>query len=730
VHPEQPEFLMAGNDGGMAISHDMGKSWRFVENIPVAQYYHIRVDMETPYHVYGGMQDNGSWRGPSYVWRSGGIRNSYWEELYFGDGFDVMPDPADPRYGYAMSQGGSLGRYDVQTGYSKFIKPIHPDGVYLRFNWNAAIAQDPFDAGTIYYGSQFVHKSTDRGETWSLISPDLTTNDTSKQKQTQSGGLTFDVTAAENHTTIIALAPSPVQRGVLWAGTDDGNLQLTRDGGATWASLSARLPGAPRNAWIPHIHASVHQAGEAYVIVNHYRQNDWKPYAYRTRDFGATWERIADETKVWGHALSIVQDPAEPKLLFLGTEFGLYFSIDGGSSWTKWDKGYPTVSTMDLAIHPREHDLVIGTFGRAAWVIDDIRPLRALAREGAGLLDRTVKVYEAPDAYTAEYAQASGIRFAADAMFSGDNRRYGAMISYSAAIRDSSTQAAAPAPAPPPAGKKGKSAPEKASATASPAVPKPADLKPKKSPADDTARVEIFSPQGELIRTLYQKPDTGINRIYWNLDQKTAPFPSRQPSPNPRAENARGPVLPGVYKVRVTFRGQQDSTSVRVLPDPRIAVQTPVLEQQDALRREMEQELRQLSEALARLREAQKMADLVQKLYEGREDSTSKQIAKQAKAMQDSIKALTGLVFPAEGQQGITEDRNALQEKLFNSFSYFQPAYEPVNATQRLALAQYRAEQARVAERIRRFLGGAWADFRKQAEAQPVSPFKDLKPLE
>jgi hypothetical protein len=227
IHPDDPDFLMDGNDGGMAISHDRGRTWRFVENLPLAQFYHINVDMELPYNVYGGMQDNGSWRGPSAVWRQGGIRNAYWEEVAFGDGFDVVPDPADAARGYAMSQGGVLYRYDVKRGEGKLIRPTHPDGVHLRFNWNAGIAQDPFDAGTIYYGSQFLHRSTDRGATWSLISPDLTTNDTAKQRQLESGGLTYDVTTAENHTTIVAVAPSPVRRGVLWVGTDDGNLQVT-----------------------------------------------------------------------------------------------------------------------------------------------------------------------------------------------------------------------------------------------------------------------------------------------------------------------------------------------------------------------------------------------------------------------------------------------------------------------------------------------------------------------
>ncbi|MDX1546370.1 MAG: glycosyl hydrolase, partial [Rhodothermales bacterium] len=346
IHPDDPDFIIDGNDGGLAISRDRGETWRFVENLPLAQFYHVSVDMEVPYNVYGGLQDNGSWKGPSQVWRAGGIRNAYWQEVAFGDGFDVVSVPGDPRYLYAMSQGGNLRRVDVMTGEQKNIKPIHPDGEFLRFNWNAAIAQDPFDPNTIYYGSQHVHKSTDRGDTWTLISPDLTTDDPEKQKQIDSGGLTYDVTQAENFTTIVAIAPSPLERGVIWVGTDDGNVQLTRDGGQTWTNTVGAIRGVPEGTWVPQIRPSKHNPAEAFVVFDNHRRNDWTPYVYRTADYGRSWTRLAGEGDVWGYALAIDQDPVAPDLLVLGTEFGLYVSIDGGEAWTKWTHGFPTVSTM------------------------------------------------------------------------------------------------------------------------------------------------------------------------------------------------------------------------------------------------------------------------------------------------------------------------------------------------------------------------------------------------
>lgn len=254
IHPENGNFMIDGNDGGMNITYDGGKTWRFIGNLPVAQYYHINTDNEYPYNVYGGMQDNGSWRGPAYVWKAQGIRNSYWQEISFGDGFDVVPDKDDSRYGYTMSQQGNVQRYDHVTGNNYGVKPTHPDPkVYLRYNWNSAIGQDPFNNSTVYFGSQFVHKSTDKGLTWKIISPDLTTNDPEKQKQSESGGLTMDATGAENHCTILVIEPSPIEEGMLWVGTDDGQVQITKDGGVTWSNVTSAIKGMPKGAWIPQI---------------------------------------------------------------------------------------------------------------------------------------------------------------------------------------------------------------------------------------------------------------------------------------------------------------------------------------------------------------------------------------------------------------------------------------------------------------------------------------------
>jgi len=370
IHPTNPNFIIDGNDGGIGITRDKGKTWLFDEKLPVGQFYHINVDNEMPYNVMGGMQDNGSWRGPAYTWMSGGIKNYYWDNLWGGDGFDVMPDKDDASWVYAMSQGGSVGRYNVKTGESWYVKPPAPDlKTTLRFNWNAAIAQDPFSNSTIYFGSQHLHRSTNKGASWEIISPDLSTNDSAKIDQRNNGGISIDITGAENFCTIMTIAPSSKDNNVIWAGTDDGNVQLTKDGGKTWTNFRGKIPGLPVGAWIPQIQASRFNAAEAFVVANDYRRGDFKPYIFRTTDFGKTWTRLVDEKKVIGYALCVLQDPTEPNLIFAGTEQGLWVSLDNGNSFQQWKNGYPSVSTYDLAIQEREADLVIATFGRALWIL-------------------------------------------------------------------------------------------------------------------------------------------------------------------------------------------------------------------------------------------------------------------------------------------------------------------------------------------------------------------------
>ncbi len=432
INPDNPDYVINGNDGGLNITLDGGKTWRYAENIPVGQFYHVETDNEWPYNVYGGLQDNGSWVAPSSVWKASGLSNAEWQEVAFGDGFETMPRKDDARYVFAMSQGGELSMVDRKTGQDRYIKPLHPDGkTELRWNWNAALAQDPWQPQGIFFGSQFLHYSYDAGQNWEILSPDLTTNDTSKMHQNISGGLTTDATNAENYCTIIAIAPSPVQKGVAWVGTDDGNVQLTTDHGKTWTNFAKDLPDAPKNGWIPAIEASPVNAGEAFVVLNNYRQNDWQPYLYHTTDFGKKWKRLMPAKNPGGNktqndnnfCLSVVQDPEAPDLVFLGTDQGLFVSIDHGERWTKWPaESFPSVPVFDMKIQQRDGDLVIATFGRGIWILDNLSPLREMARAGAAMLDQPFKLFPAQPGILAEYRSFDGPHFPADAVYHGDNK--------------------------------------------------------------------------------------------------------------------------------------------------------------------------------------------------------------------------------------------------------------------------------------------------------------------
>jgi len=530
INTDNPKHMIEGNDGGLAITYDMGKTWRHITNLPVGQFYHISVDMEKPYNVYGGLQDNGSWRGPAYTWTNGGIINEFWEFLIGGDGFDALPVPNDPRYCYAQSQGGALQRIDLQTGNSKSIRPAAEEGERLRFNWNAALAQDPFDDNTIYSGSQFLHKSTNRGDDWETISADLTSNDPEKQKQRQSGGLTIDATGAENHCTLLTIEPSPLKQGLIWTGSDDGKLHITKDSGKNWEEVGQNIKGMPSAAWIPQITASEYNEGEAFVVVNNYRLGDYSAYLFRTTDYGKSWEQIIDDNDVWGYVLCFVQDPVEPNLMFAGTEYGLYVSFDGSRTWNKWTVDYPTVSTYDMAIQTRENDLVIGTFGRSIWIIDDIVPLRKMAQTGNEIIKQDLVLFDPPEATMAETKNLPGYYFRADAMFEGDNRPNAALISFFAGA-DSN---------------------------------------------DDKLNLYVLNNNGDTLREMESEYKKGFNRILWDYSMDSPEMPGMIMEEE-RGERRnyfrfrRGPrVLPGTYKLVICKDDITSSSDILVSNDPRM----------------------------------------------------------------------------------------------------------------------------------------------------------------
>ena len=740
IHPNDPTFMIDGNDGGLNITRDGGKTWRFTEKLPVGQFYHINVDNELPYNVYGGMQDNGSWRGPAYSWQSGGIRNHDWREISFGDGFDVVPVPGDARYGYTMSQQGNVSRYDWETGRNKTIRPTPPDtSIELRFNWNAAIAIDPYDPNTVYFGSQFLHKSTNRGDDWEIISPDLTTNDPEKQKQSESGGLTYDATGAENHTTILAIAPSTLDKNVIWVGTDDGNLQLTRDGGANWENVAGRLPGFPAGSWIPQIKASTYNAGEAWVIVNNYRRNDFTPYAYRTQDYGQTWERIVDENDVFGYALSLIQDPIESNLVFLGTENGLYVSFDGAAEWNKWTHGYPSASTMDLAIQEREHDLAIGTFGRAFYILDDIRPLREFAKKGVeNISGEKLTLFEIPDAYQVFYRRADGLRFPADAgPFEGKNREGStARISFYVA-KDSVKASEGPAEK---VSKKKRKKKAETEATENQEKEKPTKGKGKKKPAK--VEMVILNSAGDTIRTRSINPKKGVvNHVSWRLDRRN-PYPipenarssnrfgGRGQGGNQNREQSAGRVLPGEYKVILKYGEEEVSTNVKVHFDPRMEVSVQALKANQDFMDEILKKQQTLSKLSGRVKDAKKIIEKVEAQMKGTEADKVKDLKKSIKATKEKLEDVEAIVSgrpTPENVQGIFRNSEPSASSWMGSLRYYASSKLGTPGKTERDLFENAEKMINKALAIgNKFFTEEWPKFEETYQAADLNFFKDF----
>ncbi|MBI2677887.1 MAG: glycosyl hydrolase [Candidatus Koribacter versatilis] len=377
------ESLLVGTDGGVYSSPDRGAHFRFLSNIPIAQLYHVSYDMDRPYHLYGGLQDNGTWMGPSNG--PDGVYNRDWRNIGFGDGFWAMVEPKDPDVVYVEYQGGHASRVRKSTGEMKDIRPLpRPNEPELRFNWNTGMHIGA-KSGNLYLGGQFLFRSTNRGDTWDRLSPDLTTNTPEWLKQEQSGGVTVDNSDAEKYETIFSIYESPLNAMVIWVGTDDGNVQLTRDGGKSWTNLTKNIAGLPPNTWVSSIIASRFTPGTAYATFDGHMTGDMKTYVYMTKDFGQTWTSLATPGGgITGFAHVVREDTVKANLLFVGTEMGLFLSLDGGKTWAQFTGNLPNVPVRDVQVHPRDGDLLIATHGRGFYIVDDLTPIRNMTAEVLG----------------------------------------------------------------------------------------------------------------------------------------------------------------------------------------------------------------------------------------------------------------------------------------------------------------------------------------------------------
>ncbi|WP_159015529.1 VPS10 domain-containing protein [Cognatiluteimonas profundi] len=517
IDPKDPQKVIAGDDGGLWLSKDGGNRWWKANNLPISQFYHVSVDNDDPYHVYGGLQDNSSWVGDSSY--PGGITNSRWENMFGGDGFWMFPDPSDHKFIYAESQGGNIGRVNRITHEYRDIQPRANYKEKLRWNWNAPIALSPTDKDTLYIGSQFLFRSHDHGQTWDRISPDLTTNDPKKQLQEQSGGITVDNSAAEMHTTIYSISESPKDSKVIWVGTDDGNVQVTRDGGKSWKNVTAGA-GVPANSWVSYVDAGRFDAGTAYVTFDRHTFGDMAPMLYKTTDYGSHWQALANaaQTKgIKGFAYVLREDPVRRGLLYAGTEFGLWISPDDGATWAQFKGGdFPAVSVRDLVVQPRDGDLVLATHGRGIWIIDDLTPLRSLTP--AILQQDAVFLPTRPQQ---QRISTFGGWPEGDASYAGTSASTDATITYYQKARH----------------------------------------------LFGPLKLEVLDAQGKVIDTLPAGKRRGINRVAWSMSVKPPVVP---PAASIAGSATQGPrVPPGTYTVRMTKGDRVIEEKVDVLLDPR-----------------------------------------------------------------------------------------------------------------------------------------------------------------
>jgi photosystem II stability/assembly factor-like uncharacterized protein len=545
IDPQNPKRILSGSDGGFQLSYDGGKTWEIVNNFALSQFYHLSYDLRRPYYVCGGLQDNGSWCGPSATLTTEGIRKDDWYTVGGGDGFFAVPDPSAPHLVYSDSQGGNISLMDTRTGMSRNIHPYPIEtgssgnaiaGYKYRFNWNPPIVISPHDPKTVYYGGNVVFRTRDYGHSWEVISPDLTTDDKSKQ-QSSGGPVVVDNTAAEFHCTILTIAESPLAAGVIWVGTDDGNIQVTRDGGKSWTSVVKNIPRLPAYSWVAAIEASPFDAGTAYVAVDRHRQDDFRPWAFKTTDYGKTWKAIQGNLPEKGYVHVVREDPKVRDLLYAGTERGVYASWDGGIRWLSLrGENLPPVAVNDLQIHPREGDLILATHGRGVFILDDLTPLRALPQAVAG--DLTVFDVRPATRWQMWGRDAS----LGQKAFSAPNPPGGALVHYYLK----------------------------------------AEL-----PEKEKVSITITDKDGKRVAEVEDAPKgAGLNRAAWNL-RYSAPRPSASDRREPgfgagvgglgagaggRFGRSGPPVLPGEYTVTVKAAGQEIKKAVRVELDPRVQV--------------------------------------------------------------------------------------------------------------------------------------------------------------
>lgn len=512
INPADNKFMYCGTDGGLYISHDRGNTWKFCRNLPISTFYHVAVDDRKPYWVYGGLQDNGSWMAPSKD--HSGIHNSNWNYIGYGDGFNAFRDNSDPNILYFQSQGGNIQKRFEDTWETKDIKPYADEDVEeLRFNWDTPLVQSE-NCNTLYVGAQYLYKSNDAGDSWTRISPDLTTNNPEKLQQEETGGLTIDNSTAENHCTIFTISESSLDENVIWVGTDDGNLQVTKDGGKNWENVAVNIPDLPHATWCSSIETGKFNKGVAYVTFDGHKQGDKNPYIFATNDYGKSWKNlVTKDIPIYCHVIR--EDTQNPELLFLGTEYGLFVSIDKGDSWVPFTGNVPKVSIRDMVIQERESDLILATHGRGIIIIDDLTPIRQLNQE---LIEKDFAFLETKPYKI--WQNGFKLKTTGDDSYIGNNPTNSLNITYYL----------------------------------------------KKRHIFGDMYIEVYDLEGEKLKSLTAGIRKGVNMVPWYMRMKPPKVPV---SAQFLGQAVIGPAYPpGEYKIKVVKNDDIYETIVKVIYDP------------------------------------------------------------------------------------------------------------------------------------------------------------------
>ena len=662
IDPNNNQHILVGTDGGVYESYDGGYLFKMFQNLPVGQFYRVSVDSEKPYNVYGGLQDNGSWFAPSQ--KPGGIRNSDWQNSFGGDGFYTIPHPTDKDVVYTEYQEGNMVRYNKVTGQAKDIKPYEqPGDDKFRYNWNTPIHISPNNPERMYFASQYLFKTENRGDSWTRISDDLTTNDPAKQNQKKSGGLSIDNSSAENHCTIYAVAESNRNENIIWVGTDDGNLQVTTNGGKEWTNVITNISGLPANTWVSFIETSPHDANTVFVAFDGHRTGDKNTYIYSSSDLGKTWKNLATD-EIEGYALSVRQDPVNPNIIYLGTEFGLYISLSSGSDWYRFQSNVPKVGVRDMVVHPTEDALILGTHGRGVIIIDDLSPIRQLTPE---IMARKFHFFETEPTILSDRGNSGfGGAFNGAGQFVGPNPNTSAKIKYFMSRRHTFGK----------------------------------------------MYVEIYDPEGNKIREIAAGKSAGINIV-------TMPTRLRKPKSAP-TKNALalfgglfGPNLAaGTYTAKV-IKGKQSFETTFELKydtDAPYTIEERELQQKTAMR------LFAMSERLAYVYDA--LSSLSGQAEE--RAKASKKVARKLSSFSKEINAYLGTVVALEGDFYV-DSGEALREKISDVFGKVVRFPGGPTKSQILLTDQLEAQMAEVDKKFEEFTGSKLGSMNGLLEKNQLS---------